>query len=123
MQLLLPSTASFASGSTIPVSLVIKCPSSPALAQALCPTIGLFLVKRKKIWVNGGRQISVREQLVYKAETFRMSELSECEKYLSLQLKAGEPGSEYSFKVPGAIEVEVNLPLVTSLHLEAYHHF
>ena len=64
-------------------------------------------MKRKKIWVNGGRQISVREQLVHKAETFRMSELSECEKYLSMHLTAGDSGSEYSFKVDGAIEVEV----------------
>lgn len=64
-------------------------------------------MKRKKLWVNGGRQISVREQLVHKAETFRITELSECEKYLSLQLKVGEPGRESSFKVDGAIEVEV----------------
>ncbi|KAK7693293.1 hypothetical protein QCA50_002860 [Cerrena zonata] len=127
VNLLLPSSGAFASGSTIPVSLVVMCPSSPALAQALSAAVGLFLVKRKKLWVNGGRQISVREQLVHKAETFRMTELSEHEKYLSLQLKVGEPGCEYSFKVDGALEVEYFVRLIIRpppylKHLPVFQH-
>ena len=95
----------FASGSTIPVAITINNPSSPAVVQALVPYIGLFLVKRKKIWV--GNQIRIREQMVHKAEMFRMFPLSESEKYVALRLTAGEPGCESSFKVEGILEVEV----------------
>lgn len=106
VDLLIPAPACFASGNTIPVALTIRCPFSPILPQALAPNIGLFLVKRKKLWLHGGRQITVREQLIYKAETFRMTEIEEGVRHLTFELRAGEAGCEHSFKVNDAMQVE-----------------
>lgn len=61
------------------------------------------------MWVNGGRQISVREQMIHKAETYRMIELSEGQIYLTLQLTAGEACCESSFGVENTIQVEVGV--------------
>ncbi|KAI0080600.1 hypothetical protein K474DRAFT_1682558 [Panus rudis PR-1116 ss-1] len=101
-----PFPTCFASGSIIPVALSIDCPSAPAISQLICPNVGLFLVRRKKLWIDGNRGISVREQLVNSATTFRMMETGEGARYLMFDLTAGEPGTEHSFKVDESIEVQ-----------------
>lgn len=105
---MLPAHATFASGDVIPIGLILSCPTAPAIPKLLTPNVGVFLIKRKKMWTSGGRQISIREQLVSKAEDFHLSDLQEGSRYLTIALQGGEPGCECSWSVNRAVAIEVS---------------
>lgn len=110
---MLPAQATFASGDAIPIGLILSCPGAPAIPKILTPNVGVFLIKRKKMWTSGGRQISIREQLVSKAEEFHLSDLQEGSRYLNIALQAGQAGCESSWKVHRAVAIEVSDILVS----------
>lgn len=97
----------FASGDHIPLALHISCPQSPAIPKLLSANIGVFLIKRKKVWINEGRHISVREMVVEKVKELRVNSMIEGVIYLTVDLQAGEHGAECSWGVPGYMTVEV----------------
>lgn len=107
LQLTMPTSKCFASGDTIPLSLKISCPRSPALAQLLSHNAHLCLVKRQKAWVSLGRQVSVRELLLSRAEVYLADDSEEGTAYLRMELQAGEAGRECSWHVDGTVAVEV----------------
>ncbi|OBZ75655.1 hypothetical protein A0H81_04477 [Grifola frondosa] len=106
ISLALPSPACFASGDTIPLSICILCPYSPALAELLTYNIGLFLIRRKKTWVSAGRQVAVSEQMVSRAAVFLVDGSQEGTAHLRLELRAGEHGRECSWQVDKTVAVE-----------------
>ncbi|CDO70747.1 hypothetical protein BN946_scf184798.g62 [Trametes cinnabarina] len=108
ISLTLPSAQSFASGDTIPLSLKIESPGSPALAKMLSYNVHLSLVKRQKTWISLGHQVSVREHTLSRAGVYLADDTREGLAYLRLELKAGEAGRECSWRVDGAVAIEVS---------------
>lgn len=106
--MLLPARLTFASGDPVPVGLFINCPNAPAVPKLLTPNVGVFLIKRKKIWISGGRQVSVREQLVAKAEEFHINDFEEDSRYMAMEIQAGKFGSECTWIVDGMAAMEVS---------------
>ncbi|KAI0637123.1 hypothetical protein C8Q77DRAFT_1051341 [Trametes polyzona] len=110
--LTMPTSKCFASGDTIPLSLKIECPRSPALAKLLSHNAHLHLVKRQKAWISLGRQVSVREQQLGRAEVYLADDSREGTAYLRMEVQAGEAGRECSWRVEGAVSVEHVIRLV-----------
>ncbi|KAI0646901.1 hypothetical protein C8Q79DRAFT_593917 [Trametes meyenii] len=110
--LTMPTSKCFASGDTIPLSLKIECPRSPALAKLLSYNAHLSLLKRQKAWVSLGRQVSVREHLLSRADAYLADDSREGTAYLRLELQAGETGRECSWRVEGVVAVEHVIRLV-----------
>ena len=103
----MPESKCFASGDTIAVALRIACPRAPALARLLAHNAHLSLVKRQKTWISLGAQISVREQLLSRAECYLADESREGTVYLRLEVEAGAAAREASWKVADVAAVEV----------------
>ena len=103
----MPDSRCFASGETVAVALRISCPQAPALARLLSHNAHLSLVKRQKTWISLGAQISIREQVLSRAELYLADESREGTVYLRLEVQTGEPGREASWKVENAVSVEV----------------
>ncbi|KAI0781095.1 hypothetical protein BD413DRAFT_20835 [Trametes elegans] len=110
--LTLPISKCFASGDTIPLALKIECPRSPALAKMLSYNAHLSLVKRQKAWISLGKQVSVREQQLARAEAYLADDSQEGTAYLRLELQAGEAGRECSWRVEDVVAVEHAIRLV-----------
>ena len=108
MQLFLPIPRCYTSGDTIPLAIGISCLSSPALAKLYVTSVSMQLVKRRKIWVSAGRQISVRETLLSTAVSSGRIECGQGEEYLTFSLEAGAAGRESSWSVDGAVDVSVS---------------
>jgi hypothetical protein len=77
------------------------------LAQLLAPHIRVKLIKRTRIWVNAGREISVREIQIMTADIWQGAPLAEGVNYLKGSIKAGGVGHESSWRVDGVSEVQV----------------
>ncbi|KAL4250431.1 hypothetical protein ABKN59_003339 [Abortiporus biennis] len=127
IHLLIPSPSCFTSGDCIPLSLSIMCPHAPAIPKLLTPNVGVFLVKKKKMWISQGREISVKEVLVSKATEFRMGDLREGTRYLTMEMQAGEPGYESSWMLDGSVGVEYAIRVIIrppcyAKHLPAFQH-
>ena len=105
----MPTARCFASGETIPVSLKIECPRSPALAKLLSHNAHLSLVKRQKTWISLGAQISIRESLLSRSDVYLADESQEGVAYLRLEVQAGEAGRECSWRVKDCVAVEVSV--------------
>lgn len=101
------TTRCFASGETIAMLLKIECPRAPALAKLLSHNAHLSLVKRQKTWISLGAQISIREQLLSRADLYLADESQEGVAYLRLEVQAGEAGRECSWRIKDAVAVEV----------------
>ncbi len=101
------TTKCFASGATIAILLKIESPRSPALAKLLSHNAHLSLVKRQKTWISLGAQISIREQCLSRAELYLADDSQEGVAYLRLEVQAGEPGRETSWRVKDSVAVEV----------------
>ncbi|OJT08684.1 hypothetical protein TRAPUB_410 [Trametes pubescens] len=112
ISLTMPTSKCFASGDTVPLSLKISCPRSPALAQLLSHNVHLYLIKRQKAWVSLGRQVSIRELLLSRAEVYLVDDSQEGTAYLRMELQAGEAGRECSWRVEGTVAVEHVIRLV-----------
>lgn len=97
----------FASGDTIAILLKIESPRSPALVKLLSHNAHLSLVKRQKTWISLGAQISIREQCLSRAELYLADDSQEGVAYLRLEVQAGEPGRETSWRVEDSVAVEV----------------
>lgn len=104
----MPSPSCFASGDPIPLALAISSPHAPALAKLLSSHIGVYLVRKKKLWVNNAHQICVRELLVSQADLFLAHDSLDGTIELQIELRAGEIGHESSWSVDGAAAVEVS---------------
>lgn len=111
VQFTMPSSRCFASGETIPVSMKIHCPRSPALAKLLSHNAHLSIVKRQKTWISLGAQISIRESLLSRADLYLADESQEGTAYLRLEVQAGEAGRECSWRVKDCVAVEVRRSL------------
>ncbi|KAI9064271.1 hypothetical protein FKP32DRAFT_1591697 [Trametes sanguinea] len=122
VSLTLPSTKCFASGDTIPLSLKIESPRSPALAKMLSYNAHLSLVKRQKTWLSLGKQVSVREHLLSRAGVYLADDSQEGMAYLRMELEAGESGRECSWRVDGAVAVEhvIRLVILPPEHLKNF---
>ncbi|KAI8998787.1 hypothetical protein BD414DRAFT_552689 [Trametes punicea] len=112
VSLTMPKSKCFASGDTIPLSLKIQSPQSPALAKLLSYNAHLSLVKRQKTWISLGRQVSVREHLLSRADVYLADDSQEGTAYLRMELQAGEAGRECSWRVEGFVVVEHVICLV-----------
>lgn len=108
-KLFVPLPRCFTSGDYIPLAIGISCPSSPALAKLYATSITIQLVKKRKIWICRGRQISVRETHISTAIPSGRTECNRGEAYLSFRLEAGAAGRESTWAVDGALEVSVSL--------------
>jgi len=127
VQVYLPEPSVFASGEPIPLALSIECPTSPAIPKLLSGNIGVFLIKRKKVWINEGRQISVREMVVEKVGEFRVNSMQEGTMYLSTELPAGHHGAECSWGILGHMVVEYVIRVIVrpppyANHLPTFKH-
>ncbi|KAI0361932.1 hypothetical protein OH77DRAFT_1389191 [Trametes cingulata] len=112
ISLTMPTSKCFASGDVVPLSLKIESPRSPALAKLLSYNAHLTMVKRQKTWVSLGRQVSIREQQLSRADVYLADDSQEGTAYLRMELQAGEPGRECSWRVEGAVAVEHVIRLV-----------
>ena len=65
-------------------------PQAPALARLLSHNAHLSLVKRQKTWISLGAQISIREQVLSRAELYLADESREGTVYLRLEVQTGE---------------------------------
>lgn len=108
-QLFTPRPRCFTSGEPIPLAIGIRCLSSPALAKLYASSVSIQLVKKRRIWVTGGRQISIRETQLASAVPIGRIECNDGEGFLSFRLEAGAAGRESSWAVEGALEVSVML--------------
>ncbi|KAI0721615.1 hypothetical protein C8T65DRAFT_630596 [Cerioporus squamosus] len=118
----MPSTRCFASGETIPVSMKIHCPRSPALARMLSHNAHLSMVKRQKTWISLGAQISIRESLLSRADLYLADESQEGTAYLRLEVQAGEAGRECSWRIKDCVAVEhaIRLVILPPSHLKDF---
>ncbi|KAH8108156.1 hypothetical protein BXZ70DRAFT_1003557 [Cristinia sonorae] len=121
VELFLPDSPVFAAGDLIPLGLRIRCHSSPAIPKLLSGNIGVFLVKRKKVWVSEGRQISVKELAVGRVSDLHVNSMVEGAMYLTMELQAGEVGTELSWSVPGFIDVEYIIRVIVRPPAYAKH--
>ncbi|TCD65417.1 hypothetical protein EIP91_002716 [Steccherinum ochraceum] len=121
VQALFPEPPEFASGETIPLALYISCPNSPAIPKLLSDNIGVFLIKRKKVWINEGRHISIREIIVEKVKELRVNSMLEGVLYLTMDLQAGEHGAECSWGIPGYMTVEYVVRIIVRPPAYASH--
>lgn len=102
--LFVPDCPNYASGTTVPVALHLQCLHNPALSRILAPNVSVVLVKRTKIWLNAGRQISVRERPISSVDEFCMRDLEEGSRFMMMNLPLGQAGCESSWKVEGSVE-------------------
>ncbi|KAI1787881.1 hypothetical protein LXA43DRAFT_1027308 [Ganoderma leucocontextum] len=112
----------FASGDTIAILLKIESPRSPALAKLLSHNAHLSLVRRQKTWISLGAQISIREQCLSRAELYLADDSQEGVTYLRLEVQAGEPGRETSWRVKDAVAVEhvIRMVILPPEHLKDF---
>ncbi|EMD38565.1 hypothetical protein CERSUDRAFT_82841 [Gelatoporia subvermispora B] len=110
--LALPSSTCFPSGDHVPLALTIRAPHLPAFANLLVQNLSLYLVKRKKLYVDNGRRISVREQSLSHAEVLLVGDSQEGHVKIKAQVQTGEAGKEMSFRVDGAVAVEYCIRIV-----------
>ena len=103
----MPENKTFASGETITVALRISSTGSPALARLLSHNAHLTLLKRQKTWISLGAQISIREQVLSRAEMYLADESQEGTVYLRMEVQAGEAAREASWRVDNVAAVEV----------------
>jgi len=106
-QLSLPLPLSFASGDYIPFTLSLLFPDAPALAQLLASHIRVKLIKRTRIWINAGRDISVRDLCIANADPLQVDRLIEGANLLNGSIYAGMAGRESSWNVDGVSQVQV----------------
>ncbi|KAI0664965.1 hypothetical protein C8Q70DRAFT_22650 [Cubamyces menziesii] len=112
ISLTMSTSKRFASGDMIPLSLKIESPRSPALAKLLSYNAHLSLVKRQKTWISLGRQVSIREILLSRAEVYLADDSQEGVAYLRMELQAGEAGRECSWRIENCVAVEHVIRLV-----------
>ncbi|KAH9908251.1 uncharacterized protein BXZ73DRAFT_60000 [Epithele typhae] len=121
----MPDSKCFASGEVISIALEIACPSAPALARLLSHNAHLTLVKRQKTWISLGAQISIREQVLSRADIYLADESQEGTAYLRLEVQAGEAARESTWKVHNVVAVEhiLRLLILPPSHLENFPMF
>ncbi|THH32985.1 hypothetical protein EUX98_g1176 [Antrodiella citrinella] len=127
VQLYVPEPSVFASGETIHLALSISCPHSPAIPKLLSDSIGIFLVKRRKVWINEGRQISVREVVVEKVTELHVNSMLEGTMYLTAELTGGQHGTECSWGILGYAAIEYIIRVIVrpptyANHLPTFKH-
>ncbi len=92
----------------MPLALIINCPMSPVLTKLYASGASIQLVRRRKLWVDSGRQLNIREVTLSTANLSQRVDSHSGESYLSGRLQTGLSGRESSWFVEGNVEVIVS---------------
>ncbi|KAL5511747.1 hypothetical protein ACEPAH_4965 [Sanghuangporus vaninii] len=124
--LTLPSTLSFASYDSIPVSLSVRPAQNAAIAKLLLSAAKIQLVKRSRTWLNGGRNASKHESLLAVAEVVDADEGQANANTVSYELCTARPAAQKSWAIDGVAEqqyyihVSINPPPAMAAHMPTY---
>jgi hypothetical protein len=69
------------------------------------------LVKRTRIWINNGREISLRDIAIASADIWQVNQPAEGMNILRGSLRAGTAGRDCSWQVDGVAEIQVGTTL------------
>jgi len=108
VKLSLPSSMCFTSGELIPFNLTIVFVDAPDLVRLLLQHVQFKLLKRTRIWTNGGRDINVRHLHLGSGKPLWLYDSTKGVNVLNGVIQAGAAGRECSWRVHGVAEVQVS---------------
>ena len=107
VKLNLPQPKRYPTTSLIPFSLKFTAPASPWVSQLMAQNLRVDLVRYITILIDSKR--STRETVLGRGEIWRIEEQEEGVYIVYGNLKNGKTGAEYSWRVPGMVNVRVGL--------------